>query len=135
MANKDELGVSIMRAAIEGQVNDPEQLQAILAVAAGAPLLREIPSPTERPAGIGIFHSVLDADGNLLEAGRNYSHDGKKIKVLREEFGSGNILDTFYWVYYIDETLEERRLTIQGRLENGFFGPQVYRSKLRPWQG
>jgi hypothetical protein len=54
---------------------------------------------------------VLDGNGNPLVVGAIYryqrSHTSSKIKIREWTFGSGNMLDRYYWVFYTDDQLND----------------------------
>lgn len=79
---------------------------------------------------------VLDANGNPLAVGSIYlyqkHHTSVKIKIRRWAFGSGNLLDRYYRVFYTDQELEDSFLVINAQYPNGVFGGAVYPSKLMP---
>jgi hypothetical protein len=47
-------------------------------------------------------------------------------------FGSGNMLDRYYRVFYTDDLLEDSFFVVDARYPNGIFGGAVYPSKLVP---
>lgn len=84
---------------------------------------------------------VLDANGNPLVVGAIYQwqrrHTSVKIKIHECVFGSGNLLDRYYKVFYykvfyVDDQLEDGFLVVKARYPNGVFGGAVYSSKLVP---
>ncbi len=79
-------------------------------------------SPNECP--------VLDVSGKPLEVGKIYQYGDKIIKVRRWEFGSGNMLDRYYRLYYTDSNLKDTFLVVEARYPNGVFNGAVYRSQL-----
>jgi hypothetical protein len=76
--------------------------------------------------------NVLDSNGDVLVAGNNYMLRGKKVKVLRESFGAGNFLDTYYRVFYLDSDLEESFECIDAKFVDGPLGSRIYSSKFEP---
>lgn len=111
---------------------EPDAMNAMFAVLNGAPLLRPVQTEAERQLGQSTFTQTLDSNGNVLVAGKNYLYRGKKIKVLREEFGSGNIADTYQRVHYINHNLCEHFLIVDGKYPRGIFNGAVYHSDLIP---
>jgi hypothetical protein len=79
---------------------------------------------------------VLDANGNPLVVGAIYQHQrhytSVKIKIRKWAFGSGNLLNRYYRVFYTDDQLEDSFLVIEAQYPNGIFGGAVYQSKLVP---
>ncbi len=125
----DDLLQNIARANVTGKMSS-EEMGAALEVLAGAPILR---STEKNPLNSREIYMAQDAEGNPLVAGRNYLLRGKKVKVLREQFGSGNFLDTYYRVWYLDENLEEKFVVVDAKYPKGpLNGGAVYRSKFEP---
>lgn len=79
---------------------------------------------------------VLDANGNPLVVCAIYlyqrRHSSVKLKIRRWAFGSGNLLDRYYRVFYTDQQLEDRFLVVDAQYPNGVFGGAVYPSTLVP---
>jgi hypothetical protein len=79
---------------------------------------------------------VLDANKNPLVTGAIYQyqrcHSSVKIKIRKWAFGSGNMLDRYYRVFYTDDQLNDSFLVIEAQYPNGIFGGAVYQSKLVP---
>jgi hypothetical protein len=77
---------------------------------------------------------VLDANGNPLVVDGIYLFEKHrtsiKIKIRRWAFGSGNMLDRYYRVFYTDSQLNDSFLVVEARYPNGIFGGAVYPSKL-----
>lgn len=72
---------------------------------------------------------VLDIDGQPLVKGEIYEcHE--LIKVREWEFGSGNLLDRYYRVFYTDTELNDSFFVVDAKYPNGVFGRAVYQSKL-----
>jgi hypothetical protein len=94
-----DLGERIVLAGIMGKV-DAEEMHAMLQVAAGAPLFR----PSQRDAQgrhvivEGTPLQTLDSEGNPILTDRNYLLEGKPVRIRGERFGSGNLMDTWYWL-------------------------------------
>lgn len=121
----------IIQAFLGGVVGEKEAM-GLLQIANGKPLLREVPAPGSMAEKLGMQagFATLDLDGNALISGKNYiDKNGKKVKVLREQFGSGNILDTYYYVYLLNQDLNEERILVEGKLQKGF--ATKYQSDLR----
>ncbi len=124
---KDNLAAEIVFSTAKGKIK-PDAMGAMLSVLAGAPVLR----PTTDPVtGERAFDNVIDQDGNLLVAGGVYLLREQKVKVLREEFGSGNVMDTYYRVFYLNSDFQERFVVVDARFDNGIFGPRVYKSAFK----
>lgn len=79
---------------------------------------------------------VLDVNGNPLVVDNIYLYKrhgtSAKIKIRRWAFGSGNMLDRYYRVFYTDEQLGDSFLVVDVRYPNGISGGAVYTSKLVP---
>lgn len=106
-----------------------EQAGAMLEAMAGVPLIRPVEN---NPQGTKTIHMTLDGRGEVLVAGKNYWYRNSKIKVLREEFGGGNILDTYYRIWYMNTDLEERFFCVNARYPRGIFQGAQYQSDLLP---
>lgn len=128
MSDNEKLATDILMAGASGKL-DVNEVGGMLSVLAGAPLLRVSRDPV---TGVQQIHDTLDAKGKVLVAGGVYLLDGKRVKVLREEFGGGNVMDTYYRVYYLDSEFVERFVVADARFENGTFGRRVYRTRLEP---
>lgn len=78
-----------------------------------------------RPTGA---MTCLDNDGNPLIVNGVYEHPMRgKIQVLREEFGSGNCMDTYYRVFYRGQDFKESWFVVDASwTKEG----RVYRSRL-----
>ncbi len=121
-----ELATQIVMAGATGKL-DTDAMGAMLSVLGGAPLLR----PTVDPVtGTQEIHESLDANGQVLVAGGVYLLDGKRVKVLREAFGAGNALDTYYRVFYLDQEFRERFIVADAR--GSVFGKRTYSTRLTP---
>ena len=79
---------------------------------------------------------VLDVNGNSLVVDNIYLYKRHetfvKIKIRRWAFGSGNILDRYYRIFYTDERLEDSFLVVDARYPDGIPGCAVYLSELVP---
>ena len=79
---------------------------------------------------------VLDVNGNPLVVDNIYFYKryktSVKIKIHRWAFGSGNMLDRYYRVFYTDDKLEDRFLVVDARYPDGIPEGAVYASKLVP---
>lgn len=128
MSDNEKLTTDILMAGAAGEIST-EEVGAMLSVLGGAPLLRTSRDPV---TGVQQIHDTLDAKGKLLVAGGVYLLDGKRVKVLREEFGGGNVMDTFCRVYYLDGEFTERFVVADAKFENGVFGRRAYRTRLEP---
>jgi hypothetical protein len=72
---------------------------------------------------------VLDTDGNYLVIGRKYLLGSNPVRITKIEFGSGNIMDTYYRVSFLNHELDDRRVTIDGKhTKQG----TVYQSQFKP---
>ena len=80
--------------------------------------------------------SVLDVNGNPLVVDNIYLYKrhetSVKIKIRRWAFGSGNMLDKYYRIFYTDERLEDSFLIVDARYPNSIFEGAVYASELVP---
>jgi hypothetical protein len=45
----------------------------------------------------------------------------QKVKVLREKQGAGNMLDVYMRVFYLDSSLEEKCIVVDGKYKKGVF--------------
>jgi hypothetical protein len=59
---------------------------------------------------------VKDTAANGLIRERKHRLNGELVRVKDWQFGAGNILDRYHWVYYLDSQLDDRRLTIEETL-------------------
>lgn len=82
---------------------------------------------------------VVDTNGNPLTANGLYSikgdprfHNVTHIKVRSWAFGSGNMLDRYYRVWYTDSNLEDSFIVINATYPNGVFDGAIYQSKFTP---
>lgn len=79
---------------------------------------------------------VLDANGDPLAVDSIYLYEKHrtsiKIKIRRWAFGSGNMMDRYYRVFYTDDQLDDSFLVVDARYPDGVFGGAVYQSKLVP---
>ena len=79
---------------------------------------------------------VLDANGDILIVSGIYLYEkhrtSVKIKIRSWAFGSGNMLDRYYRVFFTDDKLEDSFLVVDARYPNGVTGGAVYPSKLMP---
>ena len=82
---------------------------------------------------------VVDTNGNPLTANGLYSIKGDPrflnvthIKVRSWAFGSGNMLDRYYRVWYTDSNLEDSFIVINATYPNGVFDGAIYQSKFTP---
>lgn len=124
----EKLAAEIVMAGAAGKL-DLEVMGAMLSVLGGAPIVR----PTrDKTTGEQLLTESTDSTGQPLVAGGVYLLDGKRVKVLREEFGAGNALDTYYRVFYLDSEFSERFVVADVRYVGGVFGQRVYRTRLEP---
>ena len=128
MSDEKNLAADIVMAGAAGKIG-VEEAGAMLSVLAGAPVLRVVRDPV---TGQRAINDTLDAKGKPLVAGGVYMLHGERVKVLREEFGGGNMMDTYYRVFYLDRDFRERFVCADARFENGVFGRRVYRTNLEP---
>ena len=90
-------------------ITDPETIEAVRRVESSGNLFND---PETIP--------VEDEDGNLLLVNHVYLRpDGKKLRITKCRFGSGNMMDTWYWVYGINEDLNEDRITVDVKHRKG----------------
>jgi hypothetical protein len=75
---------------------------------------------------------VLDACGHPLVKDAVYLFEGEKVQIIEEQYGQGNILDTYYHVYFRKSDFSTSRICIEGKYPNGVFGGAVYKSKFVP---
>lgn len=116
--NKEKGGdpLSFVRAAslhCSGGIDNAE-LGGMLSVMATGAILRPVATPGQKVIGAKPIVSVRDTKGNVLVAGKNYLLRGETVKVLREEFNAGNIVDTFYYVFYLGKDMEEHLECVDG---------------------
>lgn len=128
----DPLYTHALFAAAKGDM-ELDEFGAVSAVLSGQPITRQVPDRL----GIQEIHNVTDCNGDTLVAGELYFYrdaynpnEPKKIRVLREQYGAGNVLDSYQRLFYMDETLEEKMMIIDGR--GGFLSPATYPSTLEP---
>lgn len=131
MQQEEGLGAQIIFASAKGDL-DLDAGAAMLAVLSGAPLLRAVPNEAERSLGVSQIYETLDANGDVLVSGKNYIYQGKKIKVLRESSGAGNILDRYQRIFYLNSSLEEDFLVVDASYPRGIFSGAVFKSTLTP---
>jgi len=76
---------------------------------------------------------VMDANGNPLNTETVYRFRDELIKITEWKFGSGNMMDTYYWVWFIRSSdLSTGRVTVgakylgqgQGRIYQTPFVPK-----------
>lgn len=73
--------------------------------------------------------TVLDINGNPLDIKRKYWYRNNPIRITEIKFGSGNFMDTYYWVWYLDHNLDSKRVTIDGKhTKKG----TIYKSEFSP---
>jgi hypothetical protein len=72
---------------------------------------------------------VLDTEGNYLVIGNKYLLGNNPVRITDMKFGSGNIMDTYYWVFYLNHELNDRRVTIDGKHTSQ---GTVYQSQFKP---
>ena len=58
---------------------------------------------------------VTDIDGNPLEKDKIYETPNGKIRITSWEFGSGNLMDTYYRVFFIGEDLKNGMKVIDAK--------------------
>ena len=130
---KSDLRAEVLLGAALGKIA-PDAVGPIFEVLdQGAPLLR--PTALDRSLGTKPMCAVEDANGQKLVPGGLYLLDGKKVKVLSEDYGSGNLMDTWYWVRYLDSELHEQTLSVDAsfaRNDKSIFPRSYYRSRLVP---
>jgi hypothetical protein len=107
-----------------------DQLGAILSIENGAPIIQSVPD-NEYLGNPGAFSNVLDSTGKALEFGQNYEFRGKKVKVLSEQFGCGNILDNYYRVHYLNSDLEKGCTVVEVRYIKSL-QTRLYQSEFQP---
>jgi hypothetical protein len=123
----NELRIKILVEGAKGSL-PYDEAQAMLNVLNGAPIFK----PTSSNSINGEIYQTLDTHGDLLVPGKNYMFDGEKVKVLNEQHGSGNMLDAYMRVFYIDSTLEQKFTIVEGKYPQGVFNGAVYKSKFEP---
>lgn len=84
---------------------------------------------------------VVDTNGNRLQKGETYRFVGDKAKrlidiygelaiVIDAQFGSGNIMDTYYRLYFIGQkTMQMQRFVVDPKWENKL---KIYIAPLEP---
>lgn len=121
---------NIFRAFLTNAINEKEAF-ALLQIVNGKPLMTEILelNSTEAKLGMTAGFATIDAEGFPLVCGKVYRKlNGNKVKVLREMFGSGNIMDTYYYIYVLNTDLEEERILVEGQLQKDY--STLYQSDL-----
>jgi len=83
-----------------GQI-DPEQLEAINTAVQHEEVLK---SEDLAP--------IVDTDGDRLVRDAVYLYRGSKVRVKDWRFGAGNVMDTYYYLWFIDGDLKDRRITV-----------------------
>jgi hypothetical protein len=131
MGARNDLGAQITMAAAAGKLA-PDAANAMFAVLAGAPILRTTPTKSDRIIGARAISQTRDSEGNVLVAGQNYTLHGNVVKVLREEFGGGNVCDTFQRVYFLGSDLKESFAVVDGTYPQGALGGADYNSRFVP---
>ncbi len=131
MSDKNDLETKILFEGAKGSI-EPEEANAMLKVLSGAPLLTEVPSGVDKTLGKDHIHQTLDVNGNVLVSGDNYMFHDQKIKVLKEEFGAGNMLDTYMRLHYLDSSLENKFFVVEAKYQNGVLKGAVYQSPFIP---
>ncbi len=129
--DRASLGAALVMAGARGEM-EPEAVNAAFQMLAGAPILRPTATADEKAMGIRPISQTLDCNGDVLIAGKPYLYGDKKIMVLREEFGAGNIVDTYQRIFYLDGDFRESFFVVDGLLINGPFAAPQYKSRLRP---
>lgn len=129
--DEQELRTNMLLAVATGKI-EPDALPAMFALLGGAPILKQIPTPEQKAAGLDTICHTKDANGNVLVAGQNYTLRGQKVKVLRERFGAGNAIDTYYRVFYLGSDLEESFECVDAKYPEGIFEGPVYKSRFEP---
>lgn len=72
--------------------------------------------------------SVLDVRGAPLIKGGIYLYLGERVRIEGWQFGSGNMMDTYYHLWYIKaRTLEKRKMVVGVSYPNGITGIRIYR--------
>ena len=102
-----------IQAAMTGRI-DAEQLEAINTVEVHGDIFK------------GEAFPVVDQDGDRLVKDKIYLWRGERVRVTHCQFGSGNMMDCWYWVYFIDSNLNDDRITVEAEFPNGLFGAKVY---------
>lgn len=75
---------------------------------------------------------VFDDRGTPLKKGGIYLHRGDRVRVEGWQFGCGNVLDAYYWVYLLEAgTLENRRITVEATY-NQHLRCRAYHAPLSP---
>jgi len=81
---------------------DGEQLEAINTVQQSGKLGPDCP--------------VADTDGNPLDKNAVYRYRGELIKITEWRFGGGNLMDCYYWVWFLRSSdMQTDRVTIEAR--------------------
>jgi hypothetical protein len=132
--SSNDLGLAgmILFAGAKGDL-DIEEAHSMLGILQNnEPILRAVPSEEDKSLGKSRIYKTLDIAGNPLIAGENYIYQGKKIKVLREQFGAGNILDTYMRVFYLNTDLKEDCTIVDAKYRKGIFNGARYESDFEP---
>lgn len=131
MADDENLRAKILFGALKGDI-DRDAASAMLSVLSGAPIFRVSPSEEDKALGKGAIYHALDTNGNVLVSGENYTYRNNTVKVLKEEFGAGNFLDTFVRIYYLDSSLETKCDVIDAKYPKGVLKGAIYQSNFEP---
>ena len=96
----------------------PDQLEAIEQVLKQDTILKTGECP------------VLDVEGNPLVKDKIYQCRKRRYKIRGWEFGTGNMLDRYYRLYYTNDKLEDSFMVIGATYKEFVFGGAIYQSDL-----
>jgi len=131
MSNEKDLRSLVLIAGGKGDL-ELDEANSMLSILFGVPMIQSTSSESKRVLNKEGIYQTLDVNGDLLIAGENYTLQDKKVKILRERHGAGNIADVYMRVYYLDSSLEETFEVVNGKFPNGIFEGAVYNSKFEP---
>lgn len=75
--------------------------------------------------------TVLDSTGQPLIKTGMYKLNGETVSIIREKYGAGNPMDTFYWVYFRRSNNKEDLLCVEQN-GGGFRSGYTYTSRFEP---
>ncbi|MBT5022436.1 hypothetical protein HOK51_02595 [Candidatus Woesearchaeota archaeon] len=131
MTDKTKLGAEIIKATMNGDM-DSAAMVAAFSVLSGGPLLKPSATREKKATGLDAICNTQDSQGNVLVAGTNYQLRGQKVKVLREQFGGGNMMDTYFRIFYLGSDLEEHFECVDAKYSRGVLNGPIYKSQFDP---
>lgn len=77
-----------------------------------------------------IQSSIATSNGDPLVSTEVYLLKGRQVKIESIKFGSSNHLESWYWLWYLDQDFNNHRITIECTYPNGIFGGAIYKSEF-----